>query len=119
MHALDDSTICSSKIYHWPIYVWPNQFYTFKMPNKGMGREISIAKPWYKIIINPFLLQKIIEGDTIFYIYYFVANFTFGIFSLKVIRIRIFGGRYGYICAYWLQFQEFLEVMLLVKSKYA
>jgi hypothetical protein len=45
--------------------------------------------------------------------------FSFGIFLLKVIGIFFWGGECGYIYAYWLDFQEFLQVMLLVKLKYA
>jgi hypothetical protein len=89
------------------------------MPNKGMKREISITKPSYKIIINQFLLQKITKDDTIIYIYYFVANFTFGIFFPKSDRNKKKLGKMWLHLCLLVNFQDFLEVMLLVKSKYA
>jgi hypothetical protein len=63
-------------IYHLPIYVWTKSIlYTFKLHDRGMGREISIVRHATKLWSINFLHMN-----------YFVTNSFFGkFFCLRVV----------------------------------
>jgi len=88
------------------------------MLDRGIGREILVVAHDTKLWSINFSGKKSTKCNTFFYIWIILLQFNF--FGNCLIKSVFFLNSKScyYIYAYWLQFEEFFEIMSLVKSKF-